>query len=59
VPRATKGYLSGTDVAERFATLDRRVRGETRSPKWIHDLRADCRPNLWTSSDVRSLGLDE
>jgi len=24
----TKGYLSGTDVAKRFETLDRRVRGD-------------------------------
>lgn len=40
----TKGYLSGTDVAKRFETLDRRVRGETRSPKWIDDLVTGMKP---------------
>jgi hypothetical protein len=40
----TKGYLSGSDVAARFAVLERRVRGETSSPKWIDDIVAGSRP---------------
>ena len=40
----TKGYLSGSDVATRFASLERRVRGETSSPKWIDDIVAGSRP---------------
>jgi hypothetical protein len=48
----TKSYLSGTDVAQRFETLNRRVRGETSGPKWIDDLITSMKPKPTNTSKL-------